>query len=265
MFFTKPAFEESKSDKDVAKEVVSEVLKLVTDFSKLHDSLGDDFVNFIKDNVFVAGGALRDAARNRDSENILKDIKDYDLYFINKEAVDTFLTKFVEGKEYLYIYNELSGCYNVGMLQFVTLVYGDAITVTSMFDFSCNKNYSYLSNKNSFLPFYINFTTFKNGTIVYNIKAANPASSFMRLQKLNKLGYTLPDGEMLALLLSVQLSPKLINAENIKKHLFGAFSSSDNSLEYIANQVMETFRNKTTMMKDLEQTNNTNDENTVPF
>ena len=122
----------------------------MVDGSKLRDrvlgtlkDLDPEFSKFVEDNCFLAGGAVRDYVKSNGS---FDQIKDYDIFFKTKEALDQFLrNKIIDRMQH----HPTSGCYNLITIetgytidiQFVTMKYGSPQQVVNTFDFMQNKGY----------------------------------------------------------------------------------------------------------------------------
>lgn len=139
---------------------------------------------FILDNCFVAGGAVRDIARNVKP-------KDWDIFFRTEEAKDEFIVRF--GK---YCTKTGIGNFNYQDFQFITLYTGTPEEVIGQFDWNVNQRYyefgtsdkSYYKYPSSSQP------------LRFNCKARKPLSAYLRLPDMLAKGYTIEQEELMFLL-----------------------------------------------------------------
>lgn len=138
-----------------------------------------DLYQFVMENAFLAGGAVRDITRGQKP-------KDYDIFFKTKIAKEEFVKRFSKHMKETGI-----GNYNWYDFQFITIRYGTPEEVTDTFDWNVNKVF-YDFNRSR-----LGGNMFGGNELTLNTKSDKPLSALLRLPYLLKKGFTIDEKELL--------------------------------------------------------------------
>lgn len=181
-----------------------EELKIVLD---LHD--------FVMNNCFVAGGAVRDLRRN-------KTPKDYDIFFKTEEAKEQFVQKFAG-----YCVETGLGNFNYNDFQFITINVGSPEKVIARFDWNVNQCYFDPTDKRKFSSYYV------PEYLQFNCNSDYPLSAFLRLPYLIEKGFKIEPKEFAFVAAFIQNLGLLNSSEAATKAL--SFVPSSNGVTDLQN------------------------------
>lgn len=139
----------------------------------------DGLYEFVLENCFIAGGAVRDTLRG-------KEPKDYDLFFRTEVAKEVFIARFSKH------FSETGlGNFNYGKFQFITLYTGTPQEVVSTFDWNVNMVFYEFGSRGVY-QHTIN-------TLHFNVNARKPLSALLRLPYLIEKGFKIEGKELMFL------------------------------------------------------------------
>lgn len=141
----------------------------------------DGLYEFVIENCFFAGGAVRDVARGESP-------RDYDMFFRTEEAKEKFINQFSIKCEETSI-----GNFNYKDFQFITLYTGTPTAVTKTFDWDVNMQWYDFTHKQT-------LETTGKVYLRFNVNARKPLSAFLRLPDMLSKGYKIEKEEMLFVL-----------------------------------------------------------------
>lgn len=135
--------------------------------------------DFVKQQGFVAGGAVRDLCMELVP-------KDYDIFFKTKEAIEEFKNSFGSYLEKTPLDN-----YNYTDFQFITMQHGSPDDVIAGFDWNVNMCYvDFSTGRAQLLSKY-------QKLLAFNPNGKFPVSAFLRLPYLMSKGFTITHQELL--------------------------------------------------------------------
>lgn len=137
---------------------------------------------FVMDNCFIAGGAVRDVMRGAKP-------KDYDLFFYTEEGKSQFIEKFSR-----HFIETGIGNFNYDDFQFITLYTGTPEQVVNTFDWNFNQMY-YEPKKCILIAYNSN-----GGFLRFNTNARKPLSAYLRLPEMLEKGFKIEKEEMMFLI-----------------------------------------------------------------
>jgi hypothetical protein len=151
--------------------------------------------------AFFAGGAVRDISNGRWP-------KDYDIFFGSEADVaravtvlDSLLTNtswsLVKSKfgNYNLTIASLPGFQGPIVVQFITMISGTPVYVTSRFDFTCNIAwYNFVDSTK-----YVSAAALKGSPLTMCTSIHRPVQALFRIQKFVSMGYTIPGDTLVAL------------------------------------------------------------------
>lgn len=179
------------------------------------ESLPNELSCFIKENCFLAGGAIY-SIHNRQKVN------DYDFYFYNKEKIVEL--KSLIKKLNIYLNNETKWAitFNIkgSTFQFITKNFGQPRDVVSKFDFYHCMNY--FEFKNNFISY---SKKYEPNVLMFNTKCVYPFRSLERLQKFIQRGFTIKSSELIKIALAINIQ-KIENVEKLKDQCEGMYISN---------------------------------------
>jgi hypothetical protein len=156
---------------------------------------------FVMEHAFLAGGAVRDLARN-------KTPKDWDIFFKSEDAKNEFVKRFSSGMVETGI-----GNFNYANFQFITIRWGTPEEVINTFDWNVNMLYYDFLRERA-----------RNGAVwgfydgVYlkiNTNAEKPLASLLRLPYLIEKGFRIEQDELLFALSFVSKAVNLQSSESV--------------------------------------------------
>lgn len=162
----------------------------------------DEFLTHLPlSRAFFAGGAVRDISNGRWP-------KDYDIFFGSEADVaravtilDSLLTNtswsLVKSKfgNYNLTIASLPGFQGPIVVQFITMISGTPVYVTSRFDFTCNIAwYNFVDSTK-----YVSAAALKGSPLTMCTSIHRPVQALFRIQKFVSMGYTIPGDTLVAL------------------------------------------------------------------
>lgn len=160
-----------------------------------------DLYEFVMENAFLAGGAVRDLTRGQKP-------KDYDIFFKTKKAKDEFVKNFSKHMKETGI-----GNYNWHDFQFITIRHGTPQEVTDTFDWNVNQVFF------DFDGSYLGGERFGGIVLRINTKCDKPLSALLRLPYLLKKGFTIDEKELLFALTFTSTVVNLRSTEAVEDQL----------------------------------------------
>jgi len=152
---------------------------------------------FIQDNCFCAGGAVRDIVRGNTP-------KDYDLFFKTEESKDYFLANFSKR----FVQTSI-GNFNFKDIQFITIYTGSPDSIINRFDWNVNQTYYDFKTKEM-------DRRFNRGTdLILNLDAEKLLSAMIRLPYLLSKGFTISQDQFLFCLSYLSSRVNLKSVEDV--------------------------------------------------
>lgn len=212
--------------------MIEKVMKKIEELKKV-----PSLYEFTLEHCFLAGGAVRDLARNEKP-------KDWDLFFYTEEGKEEFVKNF--GR---FCTETGIGNFNYNDFQFITLYTGTPEEVVNIFDWNVNMQYVSL-NENKYRYWNSNFSELR-----FNCDARKPLSAYLRLPDMLTKGYRINKEEMMFMLSFIaQTSPIRGGADLSKEFEFvssgGGFVGSDKA-ENAVNRASEEAQKRSPLYKML--------------
>lgn len=154
-----------------------------------------DLYEFVLENCFLAGGAVRDVILNVTP-------KDWDVFFRTEEAKDEFIQRFTRKMEETGI-----GNFNYKDFQFITLYTGSPSHVTNKFDWNVNQQF-YEFGKSMGRGYFI------PKELRLNTDCEKPLAAYLRLPDMISKGFTISKEELMFTIAFISARTNFENLDN---------------------------------------------------
>lgn len=157
---------------------VPKIKKAVSDAIDNQGITNEALLSQIRNNCYLAGGAIRDIVRGREP-------KDFDIYFTTEFGATLMESDLIRAG---FIKSDIGTLYK-GNVQFITCVCGPASEVVDTFDFTINQGH--------FGFLYENLNPGCGGEdLIYVHKCRKPMAALIRVAKFIEQGYTISESEL---------------------------------------------------------------------
>lgn len=205
-------------------------------YSVLFSTIKDDqeLVDFLTENIFIAGGVIRDLMRD-------KKYNDFDCYFKTEvpEKIKEKLYKFFfnkRGSHYAIIspkgnlifslYKNDKDADDYYKVNFIYINHGKPIDVVNTFDFTINNNYFDYKTQELFID------TLGND-LICNEKIATPGNLLVRLYKFTSQGYNASQLTLLFITFKLNSLPRFSDSDLEKNFYAGSGSMTFKDAQFI--------------------------------